>query len=1383
MWAWGQAVALMMAVALLGCGGDDATTDSETSDADAEVTPLPEFTVSIEASTLADNTPLRATFTARSEGAELSELTLTWTVDGAPAGEGETLSWPFYRAGTSTVTLRGERFALGQVKDATASVTLKLAGCADLLFDRLSMDAPIEVPPGGSIRVRVGQLVNAGDAIGHPFEVVLALSTDDRFDAGDRMLEGFEVASMASGLDTTSAIDLAGKTFVVPDDVAVGSYYVFAVADPAGTINECQEANNARASSNNIEVDPEAGRLADLILDELQVAPGTVVSQGEILNYSFRLRNVGEADAKTFRHAFWISDDPILDRETDRPIALASDENARVQSMPAGFSLGFFRSWTVPEDLPDGTWWVLGVVDATEQVAEVDESNNSAVASNPFTMRHEVAQCYDMAVSGLTVSPLSTYWGGSVQVSVTITNDGSQPTPPDWLARLYLSLTPTLSPALAIPLGNFTMGVVGAGETRTFDLLVPIGSDLPVLPHYVAVVVDPTAAWVECSESNNAALFPEPVRINALAEVDVGVSGFVFHPESVAAGDTVKVEYEVANAGTTAATTFQVGVVLSKDATFSRAGITAGGDIVIDRVTIPSLAAGATRKLIRDVVVPTGLDHAVTEWSVAVMTDLDGFLTSDKVAANNLQVAAEKLRVTGALGGCFEDAREDDDTRAQAGYLDLAASAGTVALEGLGSCGDADWFEVWVPTGQSLYVDVDARPIVSAVGTPGELVVEIQDPSGASVSQATLGPSYRARAWVAPEAGTYAVKVGPATARDRAAYDLAVRVEPLGAGVDLVPFAVVAAPASAYAGGRLSVTWKEIQAGTAVAAAHTTKVWLSRDRVRDASDVVLGEVAMGPLAAGEIGSGALVAMLAPTLQPGTWYALVEVDSGQVVAERDEDNVVVGGPVNLDPLRVCNDDRFEPNDEARIATPVTEDQRVDGLVVCPGLDDYYAVDLAVGDSVELAIDYLYEAGKGRLALELWAPDGQGAVLSDAKNGSGRVLLPYAWRAGRWVARVTNDPTVAAQGPYTYRLQVDRGRGAVGLACTAERYEPNDALLGAAQIGCGSITGQLCNGDVDWYAIPGLATKRLRVEGTNAASQTLIQLFSATSPSALATIYGAGAFEYTPTVSGFFYIKVSPRLGVNTMTTFPYTLKVSGIDGADVAVRDLVADLASLDRGEDVRVSFAVENQCTLEAPASEVTAWLSIDDQVDGGDLPLWSTPMAPLSSGAQVGFGPKLNVPYSTAPGLYYLIVEADTGDVIAEANETDNALSVALEVREPCLDDRFEPNDTRGQATSLGAGLQSDLGICAFDNDWFKVAVPGGKVVTIDLAFAQAVGDLDLRVYDPLVSESLPVAVSQSTDDDEHAVVQVPVATTLYVRVNGYGGMSAPYALTVRID
>jgi hypothetical protein len=47
-------------------------------------------------------------------------------------------------------------------------------------------------------------------------------------------------------------------------------------------------------------------------------------------------------------------------------------------------------------------------------------------------------------------------------------------------------------------------------------------------------------------------------------------------------------------------------------------------------------------------------------------------------------------------------------------------------------------------------------------------------------------------------------------------------------------------------------------------------------------------------------------------------------------------------------------------------------------------------------------------------------------------------------------------------------------------------------------------------------------------------------------------------------------------------------------------------------------------------------------------------------------------------------------------------------------------------------------------------------------------------------VSASLPIATSTSSTDDESVTVSTPLATTVYVRVNGYGGASAAYALEV---
>ncbi len=1386
-----------IAVCALACGGDGAGPTADTAQGEAEVTPLPDFTVSIDASALSGNTPLTVVFTAEVEGVEseatgspsglLPEaLTLRWLVDDVLAGSEATLTFPFYRAGSSVVRLQADlRNEAGDVKTAEDSVTLNLLGCADLQFDRLTLEFPTDVAPGANLTVDVGRLRNEGDRIEGPFEVALALSLDERWDpAIDRLISAFEVDGMPSGLAAESAVELAGRQFALPADVVPGPYYVFLVADPGSVVNECQETNNARVSTNSIVVDPAAGQLSDLVLENLTIPEGLVVAQNENMSYSFRLRNGGEAEAKQFRYAFWISTDPILDRESDLPIVLASDENARVQSMPAGFELGFFKSWKVPDDLPDGDYWIIGEVDATGVIAESDESNNVGVTVVPFTMRYDEPECYDFGLVDLQVAPLSTYWGGSVLVTATVQNSGSQPAPDGWLLRAYLSLTQTLSAQNAILVGTYPLEGIPAGETKTYELLIGIGSDLPVIPHYLGVVIDPTGAYVECSESNNSKLFAEPIKINALAEVDVGVSDFEFHPSVVAAGEAIKVEYQLGNSGTTAATTFQVGVVLSADASITRAGIAAGDDVVVDRLTLTTLHPEEVRTLIRDVTIPAGLNHSVPEWFVAVMVDLDGFLTSDRDSTNNLIVAADRLVVTDAVGGCFEDALEDNDSLPQAA---LVTRDDGERLVDLGSCGDEDWYLVDVPSGVSLAVDVEARAIVSVPDTSANLIVEIREPSGAIVARATLGPSYQPRAWAVREAGEYVIRVAGATARDRAAYDLGLSFLSPVTGVEIVPFEVVPAPASAYAGGRLSVTWREVNVGTQTAAAHVGRLWLSRDReLQPGVDVMLGAMDVPTLLPQSTVDVEAVVNLAASLQPGTWYAIVEADAQGAVTEVDEaNNLALGGPVVLDPLKVCNDDALEPNDEPRIATRLTGASTPTGAlvpaaVVCPGLDDWYALDLELGQSADIAIDYVHEVGKGRLALELWAPDGQGALLTDARNGSARVSIPYAYRAGRWLVRVKNDESIAAQAPYTYELQATVAVGALGLACGAERYEPNDAPVGAGPIGCGTIQAELCNADVDWFVVPGLAGQRLKVQATNASSQLLVQLSLPGAGSAVATIYGAGSMEYTPAASGPLYIKVTPRFPTSGVTAFDYALTVTGIDGADLALHDMVSELDAVDRGEDVGIGFAVVNQCSLDAAPFEIGAWLSLDEVVDAGDLSVLVLQQPGLPFGESVGFRYKVTVPLSTAPGWYYLIVQADSGGDVVEGNEIDNTLWVPIEVNEPCVADRFEPNDVREDAVVVSEGAESELTICPYDADWFALSTRAGDRVTVSALFSEEDGDLDLRVYNPLVSATIPVAVSSATDDDEEVTVTTPLATTLYVRVSGYGGDSAPYDLLI---
>jgi hypothetical protein len=64
------------------------------------------------------------------------------------------------------------------------------------------------------------------------------------------------------------------------------------------------------------------------------------------------------------------------------------------------------------------------------------------------------------------------------------------------------------------------------------------------------------------------------------------------------------------------------------------------------------------------------------------------------------------------------------------------------------------------------------------------------------------------------------------------------------------------------------------------------------------------------------------------------------------------------------------------------------------------------------------------------------------------------------------------------------------------------------------------------------------------------------------------------------------------------------------------------------------------------------------------------------------------------------------------------------------CSDTRFEPNETQTQAATAPSGTTTGLALCTQDKDWFKVAVPAAKILTLGATFQNTSGDLDLAAY-----------------------------------------------------
>jgi len=1380
-------VLFVPAIACDGGSGSAPGQDVADSTPDA-VAPLPDFDLQIQPSAQSGNAPLTIDFTVSITGAVgANDLHWAWSVDGAPVGDEPALNFSFYRAGAATVRVDAEyRASDGRTRSASHSVVVRIQGCANLTFDRLTLEPPTDAPPGGDFTIRFARLYNEGDRIEHPFDVLVALSTNEVYDPADIEVERWTVPAMESGLFEDVFVDYAGRTITLPADVPEGNYFVFIVADPDDVISECQENNNVERSTNNLTVAASAAFRPDLAIRNVSLPAGLTVTQGDMINYSFTIANDGLGDSGQFRFGFWLSEDQELS-EDDRVVAAPSEDASKVNNLGPGQSLPFFKSWRVPADLPDGEYWLIGVVDPAEQVSEENRDNNLAVAPNPLTVRYEDPACFDLAFVSLAVQPLSTYWNGSVQLTATISNPGTQPTPDQWLLRAYLSLQPSLNPSTASQAGNWRLPSIPAGETRVHDLVIPIPNTLPVLPHYVGAILDPTGELTECSKANNAAQFPQPITIAAVASVDLAVGPIVYHPQAVTAGQTVKLEYDLSNLGTSGATAFEIGFVLSEDASITRASIQSGTDVVIARELVSGLMASSTVTRVDDVVIPVALDHRVSTWYLGVVADIDRVIGQDNNQSNNIAVAPAPLNVSGTQGGCFEDDLEPNNSPTAAAPL-------TPGLHpDLGACGNADWFAVEVPEHHSLLVDVLAEPILSLSPVPSDLIVELRDPAGALVDRSDLRTfAQSVRAYAVPAAGTYTVGVLGRTAAVRAHYQLAVEVRPPADGVDLLPYSVAVAPSSIYPGGLVNASWREVNLGEQAGGATRTRLWASVDRQLDRLfDVPLAEVELDGLPGLTERPVSLDVRLPSGLAGGDWYVLVEVDADGDVLETDEDNNVASSDaIFLDPNKTCAEDPFEPNDELAIAAPLEVEGGhllLTNLSVCPGLPDWYAITVETGTALKAVVSYPHTASSGLLSLAIWDPSTESRLYEQAVTSNPTVEVPWTWLAGTYYLEVSNRAQGSNIGPYTYSLEISATPGLPANACEADVYEDNNSPARARPVGCGLLEATLCKADLDWYILETAPGQEVRLTMAHPRAETRLRLYTNTSANPVASRLGNGLLTYTLPAGGPVYALVDPRTGPLSMTEFPYELLVEGIAGVDLAVASLSTPVSSVFHGEDVLVGFELLNGCTEDAGPFDVRVWLSLGPTLDGTAVPLATLPIAGgLAAGEALPLAPKVTIPASTLAGDYYLIVEADPAGAIPEVNVDNNVAAVPLHVREVCLPDAYEPNDfisVPEDAPQVWPPGVDDLTICPFDQDWFRVEVPGGSTLTVSILFSHDEGDLDLRLYDAAYSLTVPVASSTSSTDDETIVWSVPFDGTYLIRVAGFAGASAGYDLVVAIE
>ncbi len=504
-----------------------------------------------------------------------------------------------------------------------------------------------------------------------------------------------------------------------------------------------------------------------------------------------------------------------------------------------------------------------------------------------------------------------------------------------------------------------------------------------------------------------------------------------------------------------------------------------------------------------------------------------------------------------------------------------------------------------------------------------------------------------------------------------------------------------------------------------------------------------------------------------------------------------------------PTGECLDDRLEDSD-----TPATARLRVPGvggpalfddLVLCPGDDDVYSVELLAGDGL------LVKVTERARPAELQGIAHATVYLLDS---AAETSLDFAETAPRgngvmyYVAQV--DETVfvrisALLGATFYDLELEKFGDNV---CAKDRFEGDtdndevarafavtpDLIATADQAGV-DLEGEVCPGDSDVYAVDVAAGQQLTtVLDFDAAAADLDVAYVDAQNNVLQQRAGTSAPEVLA-VRFLEATRVFVRVRGFANTFAPYTIRFALDDGfvcSDAGEPDdEVPEVLVVDN-----VSAAAGGSAVVEARAVCGNATRPDADRwaIDVEDFERLVVHAVPTTANLRVvlaiedvdgnvlkrsAIGPGASSVSFDAVSSTTLFVRA-TGAFNQQGNYT---IDFHKENQTDCAADDFEVNDTvAGRAALIDETTPAS--ICETDEDFYAFEGVAGKVLTIDLTFLHGDADLDLQL---LGLDGVQIlATSDGQLDNEQIVQTLPLDGTYTIRVFSLtSGAKSQYVLS----
>ena len=362
-----------------------------------------------------------------------------------------------------------ETFEFADMTQTAAEVVLpRLPNLSvdEIVFDDLTLD-PAQVAEI-SVAVQSDGVIGAGEST---LDLVIASAPD--FDAVIGVLDSVTLAALASGGSEAVSFTLDAGT------LAPGTYWVAAVADAAGVLNEENEADNITEW---VEVTV-AAPLADLVLENAAMTSLTDLdlTNGGRIRMTYTVANASNYDTRNFTVTTYLSTDAVL---SDDDFAVGSTTG----SVARGQELGRSTDARLPETYAPGDYYLISVVNWADGTTDATPQDN--VITQQITLTEPTSYAQDIAITGIEVrdtSNFETFLNGQIDLYVGLENVGRS-----GMTNVQLSVYLTVDGVVtddSILLAS-TQRTLAVGQTRPVYVSADLDQTLASGDYTVVVVVD-----------------------------------------------------------------------------------------------------------------------------------------------------------------------------------------------------------------------------------------------------------------------------------------------------------------------------------------------------------------------------------------------------------------------------------------------------------------------------------------------------------------------------------------------------------------------------------------------------------------------------------------------------------------------------------------------------------------------------------------------------------------------------------------------------------------------------------------------------------------------------------------------------------------------------